>query len=140
MLNLTTYRDTSLASLHSLNATARNVWADPLTADVVEVMQVPVTTIDQILDDVPLGERIWLKLDTQGHDLAAFAGLERHLDRVVGVQSEVAFTPLYDGAPEAWTHLEALAAKGFRLSGLTPLGRIGDLEYTEADGFFVRQR
>lgn len=139
-LDLTIYRDTSLASLHSLNATGLAVWDDPATADVLEVIEVPVVTLDSLMEELPLGERLWVKLDTQGHDLAVLAGLDRQLDRVVGLQSELAFTPLYEGAPEVWTHLEALAAKAFRLAALAPIGRIGELEFTEADGLFVRQR
>lgn len=135
---LTIYRDTSLASLHTLNAVGRGVWDDPATADVTERVLVPVSTLDLLLDGVPRGEAIWVKLDTQGHDLAALAGLERHLDRVVGIQSEVAFTPLYDGAPEAWEHLEAVARKGFRAAGVYPIGRIKGLAFTEADVLFVR--
>lgn len=95
-------------------------------------------TLDSLLDDLPLGERVWVKIDTQGHDLAVLGGLDRHLNRVVGLQSELAFTLLYDGAPEVWTHLEALAAKEFRLAGLAPIGRIDGLVFTEADGLFVR--
>lgn len=134
----TLYSDSKLASLHRFNETGVRVWDDPATADVVEVVSVPVTTLDSLLDEIDLGERLWLKIDTQGHDLAVIDGLDRHLGRVVGIQSEIAFTPLYAGAPEAWTHLEALASKGFRLAGLYPLTRVDALALAEADGLFVR--
>jgi len=139
VLELTIYRDTSLTSLHTLNATGRGVWDDPTTADVTAIVPVQVQRLDDLLDTIALGQRVWLKVDTQGHDLAVFAGLRRHLDQIVGAQSEVAVTPLYDGAPEAWDHLRALAHLGFRLAGLTPIGRIDGAAFTEADGLFVRR-
>lgn len=132
------YRDSKLSSLHRFNSTGVRVWADPATAEVVETVKVPVTTLDSLLDDIQLGDRVWIKIDTQGHDLEVLHGLQRHLGKVVGIQSEIAFTPLYEGAPEAWTHLEAFAAKGFRLASLHPITRIDALALAEADGLFVR--
>jgi FkbM family methyltransferase len=41
--------------------------------------------------------RVFLKMDTQGHDVAVVSGARDHLRWIVGLQSEVAAVEIYDG-------------------------------------------
>jgi FkbM family methyltransferase len=134
------YRDDSLSSLNELNQLGRTVWDDPTTADEVAQLTVPVMTLNDLLDRLPVGRRVWMKLDTQGSDLDALEGLgDTYAARVVGLQTEVAFTPLYNRAPDPWQHLEALSDWGFALAGLSPIGRVDSGAITEADCFLIRR-
>jgi FkbM family methyltransferase len=44
--------------------------------------EVEVTTLDDLLDDLPAAGQVGLKLDTEGYEIEIMAGLDRHLDRV----------------------------------------------------------
>jgi FkbM family methyltransferase len=91
-----------------------------------EVHRVPVRRLDGILDeliaDVP-DPRPYLKLDTQGFDLEAFAGLGKRSGDVVGMQSEVAFLQIYEGMPRMPEALATYEAAGFEVAGLHPVSR-----------------
>ena len=83
--------------------------------------RVSVRTLDSEFDAAVRGiadPRVFLKLDTQGFDLEVLRGARESLPRVIGLQSEVSFKPIYDGAPryaEALAYYESL---GFRLTGM----------------------
>lgn len=62
--------------------------------------------------------RPFLKMDTQGHDLAVFRGAGRLIEQFVGLQSELSLRCYYDGAPDFHTCLDAYRAGGFKPSGL----------------------
>jgi FkbM family methyltransferase len=88
------------------------------------VVTVPINRLSSVLPkiagDTP--RRFFLKMDTQGYDLEVFAGAADVLPRIVGLQSELSFMSLYEGAP-AWR--EAIASyerAGFVLSALAPVG------------------
>jgi len=101
--------------------------------------QVEVKTFDEFLREARVeSDRIFLKMDTQGFDLDVFAGAAGSLDHIVGLLSEVAFIPIYDGMPD---YLEALAEytrRGFRVSGFYPVTKRDDLAMIEADCVMVR--
>lgn len=84
--------------------------------------------------------RPFLKMDTQGHDLAVAEGAGECLAEFVGLQTELALTALYEGAQTHTEALEYYAAKGFGLSGLIPNnpGHFPDL--LEVDGLFYNRR
>jgi len=64
--------------------------------------------------------RPFLKLDTQGHDLSVFRGGANVVSNFVGLQSEMALTPLYKDAPLMQQSMDAYMAAGFRPSGFLP--------------------
>lgn len=101
---------------------------------------VRVRRLDQVLDGLDLGDaRIFLKLDTQGYDLEVFSGTSGVIDRVVGLQSEVAFLQVYDGTPRAYEQLAVYEAAGFEVAGLFPVSRHAPtLRLIEADVVMVR--
>ena len=65
--------------------------------------------------------RTYLKLDTQGYDLQAFAGAGDRVKELVGMQSEVSQVPLYDGMPHMTEQLATYEAAGFGLTGMFPV-------------------
>lgn len=62
----------------------------------------------------------FLKMDTQGHDLAVAAGAGERLREFVGLQSELAIEQLYAGSPSWQEALEFYRTHGFELSALVP--------------------
>lgn len=93
--------------------------------DATEV-EVPMRRLDGLLADatghVP-DCRLYLKMDTQGFDLQAFAGLGDRVRDVVGMQSEVALMTIYQGMPRLPEALEVYEAAGFEVTGLYPVSR-----------------
>jgi len=65
-------------------------------------------------------KRPFLKMDTQGNDLAVFEGAGDMIAHFVGLQSELSYRPLYAGIPGFAETLQAYEARGFRLTGLVP--------------------
>ncbi len=92
--------------------------------EVTEV-EVPVRRLDGLLDELPelRGRRLFLKMDTQGYDLEAFAGLGDRVDQVVALQSEVALLTIYDEMPRLPQALPVYEAAGFGVTGFYPVTR-----------------
>jgi FkbM family methyltransferase len=90
------------------------------------VERVEVRRLDGILDDLladMTDPRPYLKLDTQGFDLEAFAGLGERVADFVGMQSEVAFLRIYEGMPRMPESLAVYEAAGFEVAGLYAVSR-----------------
>jgi FkbM family methyltransferase len=97
-------------------------WAERIDADTTA--QVSVRRLDGIFDEVVAGvddPRVYLKLDTQGYDLQAFAGAGDRVKQLVGMQSEVSQVPLYDGMPHMTEQLATYEAAGFGITGMFPV-------------------
>ena len=109
----------------------------PLAEESVEIRRMD----DAVEEVVPHAaqRRIFVKLDTQGFDLQVFAGLERLLGSVVGLQSEVSVRPLYDGMADWLESLAVYQAAGFRVGGLFPVVVDNDGLPIEYDCLMVRE-
>jgi len=62
----------------------------------------------------------FLKMDTQGHDLAVAVGAGEELKTFVGLQSELAMVRLYASSPTYREVLDYYASHGFTLSAFVP--------------------
>ena len=62
--------------------------------------------------ELPL-ERVYLKLDTQGYDLAVMSGVGEFIGHIAAMQSEIPFKQLYKDAPDATAHLAHYQKLGF---------------------------
>ena len=88
--------------------------------------EVPVRRLDAVLDEVTAhvpAPRVFLKLDTQGFDVEAFAGLGERARELVGMQSEVALVRIYEGMPRMPEALERYEGAGFEITALYPVSR-----------------
>ena len=104
---------------------------------------VPMTTLDAFLQTLPaeaVQKPIFLKLDTQGFDLQVIAGARQNLPRIRAVLSEIAWTPLYDSAPDYRHALKTWENKGFHLAYLLPTHRRQDLTLIEAACCLINRR
>jgi len=111
-----------------------------------EPIEVPVRRLDGVWDTIldPLykrgitNPRIYLKLDTQGFDLEAFAGLGERSRDVVAMQSEVNLIPIYENMPRMPEAIATYEADGFEISGLYPVIRNRDGRVIEYDCVMIR--
>jgi FkbM family methyltransferase len=90
----------------------------------VMAVEVPVRRLDSVLDSAaptPAEARLYVKFDTQGYDLEAFAGLGDRVKQVVALQSEVALLKIYEGMPSMCEAVSEYAAAGFDITGMFPV-------------------
>lgn len=86
------------------------------------VVQVHTRTLDDVLPElrgVARFSKAFLKLDTQEHDLKVCDGVS-DLSQFAGVQSEIAFTRLYEDAPLYHESIEYFRARGFEVCAIFP--------------------
>jgi len=98
------------------NTFARDTFGDEVEVGARE--SVRIERLDDVFTDLVRptpGERMLLKLDTQGYDLRVVAGATRTLEWVDVLLSELSMIPIYDGMP---SYREALAA--YELLGYLP--------------------
>ena len=106
-------------------------------------VRVSVDRLDRILPTLlPESDRqrVFLKIDTQGYDLNVLRGAGGQLESIVGVQVEMAMTPLYKGAPLYDDLVEFLEARGFGLIAAFPVTwNSSEPRALEYDGIFLRK-
>lgn len=130
---------TSLNSVH--RATAEGAEWYGMTGH--EEVRVPIVRLDTELARLIARRpylRMFLKMDTQGHDLAVFEGAFGILDHVPAALSEMSVLPLYEEIPN---HHEAEAfykRHSFHVAGRFHVARAGDgtLRQAEYDAVLVR--
>ena len=132
-------RPGTMSSLLSSSDFGRS-WSPRLQEATVET--VPVRRLDGLLDSALAGlssPRVFLKLDTQGFDLAAFTGLGSRVADILALQSELSCLPIYDGMPTMTEQLAAYEAAGFGLSAMFPVSRDEEsMRAIEFDAVMVR--
>ena len=92
--------------------------------DVTERIDVEVRTLDDVLPSIEreLGvSRVYLKMDTQGFDLAVVEGGTLTMPRLAGLQTEASVKPIYCDMPDYATVIARLESLGFELTGLFPV-------------------
>ena len=62
-------------------------------------------------------------MDTQGFDLATFRGAGERVTELLGLQSEVACVPIYEGMPRMAEQLTEYERAGFEITGMFPVSR-----------------
>lgn len=134
---------TALTSLQAPRLTSR-ITAEPgflEQLDHVGSETVPMRRLDAVMAEMPAGqpERIYLKIDTQGHDAVVLKGASGIMSRVVALQLELSQDPLYEGTPLAAEVMESVRRMGFALNAIFPVFRDpASQALLEFDGIFVR--
>ena len=121
----------------------RDAFPDKLAVTGTET--IAIRRLADVLDDCLGGiwePRLFLKMDTQGYDLAVVDGAEAILHRVLGLQSEMAVTPIYHDMRTTMSNaVPELQKRGFGLTGLFPVtyDRRDQLSIVELDCVMIRQ-
>jgi FkbM family methyltransferase len=96
------------------------------------------TVLPQLLDGIE-SPRIFLKMDTQGHDVSVVRGATGVLDQILGLQSELPGVRIYDGMLSMADVLESYAGFGFVPIGFFPVNTFRDIQISpEFDVLFTR--
>jgi FkbM family methyltransferase len=119
MAQINVYPNSEFSSLHSVNEYAHKRFASHTATQRTE--QIAVRRLDSFLDESRLTGRTFLKLDTQGHDLAVFEGAGDAIKNVSVLLSEMSLRPIYNGAPH-WTEaVRVYEQAGFSVVGMFPI-------------------
>jgi FkbM family methyltransferase len=106
-----------------------------------KTITVPIQTLESYMREAKRRwgfKRPFLKLDTQGFDLEVVKGAGKALGEFVGLQSEIAFQTIYDGAPDYLSALDFYQSAGFVISRLVPIHEIHFPQLVEMDVIMVR--
>lgn len=124
---LNVYDNTVFNSLLPVSEYAGRTFGGSVAARGTE--RITVRALDELFAEATAGlprGRVYLKLDTQGYDQQVLDGAVASLPRVVGLQSEVPVSPVYEGAPDLAQAVTRLQQLGFGPVGLFPVTREGD--------------
>lgn len=88
-----------------------------------------------IAGDIP----IFLKSDTQGHDLEVLKGAERRLAQVTAIMVETPVQTIYEGAPDYFEITKALHDLGFAPFAFSTVSRDASGGIIEYDAIWTRQ-
>lgn len=97
--------------------------------------------LDGMLDELlkPHGlSRPFLKMDTQGHDRSVCEGAGARLSEMIGLQSELAVRPQYEGASEYRAMIGWLEQHGFAPNAMFANNKGHFPLLVEMDGIFLR--
>jgi FkbM family methyltransferase len=104
-------------------------------------VSVKIRTLESVWRELNLsGERVFLKMDTQGYELPVLDGGMPVLEQISAIQLEVSLSPLYRGQPCVEEVVPFLRSRGFLVFGVWPGQGIRGKhkEIYEVDFLFVR--
>lgn len=111
----------------------------PGESEIERAEVVPVRRLDSVFSDVVgRGQRIFLKMDTQGWDLHVLRGAASCLDQILGIESEVAVQAAYENIPLYVETITYLNERGFEITGLFPVTRDDKMRVIEWDCMLIR--
>jgi FkbM family methyltransferase len=130
----------SFASMHLASAYGR----DRFARDVQVVRREPVSVrrLDGLLDECVAGivvPRVFLKIDTQGEDMAVIAGAGDRLHDIRAVQVELAVQAIYENTTNSYLEsIAQLGRLGFEPTFVAPVSRdpVDHLRIVELDCVF----
>jgi FkbM family methyltransferase len=131
------YDDSLLGSFLQFDATSRHS-PTHMGQKAIEVQVKLLSEYFPVMRERYCFERPFLKLDTQGFDLQVAIGAGPALREFLGIQSEVAFAPIYKGASKFDTVVSFYQANGFVMSRLFPNNDVHFPELVEMDVALVR--
>jgi FkbM family methyltransferase len=92
------------------------------SVEVVRQHTIVLSTLDaEFSRHVREGERVFLKIDTQGYEEEVLAGAQSCLSRIAGAQLELSLTPLYEGETPLPEMVALLERKGFHMALFEPV-------------------
>jgi FkbM family methyltransferase len=101
-----------------------------MTVEGIETVQV--RRLDSFTEPLDWS-RTFVKIDTQGHDIAVMRGGTETLRKVPLIQSEVSFRPIYQGMPDFSQAIAHMKSLGFDVTGLFPVSRDNHRRVVEFD-------
>jgi FkbM family methyltransferase len=137
---INTHSSGNFNSLLSLREDAQRAYSlDPAGWDQTRIQLRRLDAVLPRLIDGIRSPRVFVKLDTQGHDVSVVKGASGMLGVIVGLQSELPAVEIYDGMSSMPAALSYYAGCGFVPVGFYPVNTFGSLHITpEFDVIFNR--
>ncbi len=104
----------------------------------VDSVEVVVDTIDSLVAELQLTERLYLKIDTQGYELEVLRGASSVLEQCSAIELELSLSELYDQQPLMPDVVRWLLDRGFVAITLWPSFVTAEGDLLQMDGIFVR--
>lgn len=138
-LELNVYKGSDLSSFLQPSNGSRKYFGS--NVELMEKIRVPVRRLDQVEGIVEAGEKVLLKLDTQGYDLKVFEGATNLIPSIEAILVECSAIALYENAPNFIETLSVFSMAGFVPSGFFPICRDeASLALIEFDCLLVRRQ
>ncbi len=119
--NINVSQNSQYSSFHSASAISQDYLGSAIQHKNTE--SVSITTLDKFFREnssLFKAKNIFLKMDTQGFDLAVITGAINSIQHITGILSEIAFSPLYNEAPDHIDAFKQYQALGFNVTGIYP--------------------
>lgn len=127
------------SSLLPVDERVREKLPDPEWVASATEITVDVTDLDSFCDETGVRHIDLLKLDLQGHELAALRGARKLLERraIDLIYTEMLFMPHYVGQAYHFQICDYLHGHGYQLFGLYNLGVLSSGQMLQADAIFL---
>jgi FkbM family methyltransferase len=120
-LTFNVMKSSQFSSLHDPDHSHSEILAEANSVErQINLVTQTLETVFPALQDKHKFGRSFLKMDTQGHDIAVAKGAGAYLKQFVGIQSELSLTSLYKDQPGFVEVMEFYKGAGFKLSALVP--------------------
>lgn len=107
---------------------------------IVDKVKVQVRRLDTLLAELEKSHNfnsVFLKLDTQGYDIEVFEGVDKYLDRISAIQSELSMVPIYKDMPSFSHSIEIFKDKGYEVSAVYAVDEFRYPHAIEFDCIFI---
>lgn len=118
-----------------------SVFQNVNTVDHTECVSVQtLESVMPVLQNDSLVRHPYLKIDTQGFDMAVIRGAGKTLDSLIAVQTELSFRPLYRNMAGWQDVIDLLQKRGFDVSNMFAVSIDTDLRALEFDCILLNSR
>lgn len=138
---LTVTHDSQFSSLRHISKLGQSMF--PKHVDVRDQIDVVTSTLAREFrhwHDRLGFRRPYLKIDTQGHDLAVAEGAGDLLGEFVAIQAELAIHKLYEGSPDLAEAISFFQRRGFEPSAFAPNNEGAFPVLLETDCIFINRK
>jgi FkbM family methyltransferase len=134
---MSVYSDGSLSSLSEMNEFGASLLGQ--YAETKSRVSVTLKELDDWAPDFAGVSSIFIKLDTQGHDLEVLKGGTTILDRTTVVLSELSHQAIYREQGSGEDVVKFLQERGFSIERSFPVATDVGLRLVESDQFFLKE-
>jgi FkbM family methyltransferase len=105
----------------------------------IGTQKIEIRTLDSLFNELKIeGQKIYMKVDTQGFEKNVLEGAKQSLKSIKAIQLEMSVQPLYDGEDLYYQLSELLYKEGFRLIKIVRGLTKSNGELLQFDGVFMR--
>ena len=109
--------ESDLSSFHAIDREGKTRFSE---AKVDRVIEIGVCRLDELVDKLGIsGDRILIKVDTQGHDMEVLLGAPLTIAKSTAIFVELSQMPIYKDSPEFLSSIAMIRGWGFAVAAMT---------------------